>query len=82
MPLEIDKDLHQDCATYENGEMVMYVELLKALYGTIWVACLFWERHSKKLLKWGFSLNPYVSCIAKTRWSMVHNSPWCGISLT
>ena len=64
MLLEIDKELYQDCVTYENGEMVMYVELLKALYGTIWAACLFWEKLSKKLMEWGFSLNPYDSCIA------------------
>ena len=49
---------------YENGEIVMYVELLKALYRTIWAAHLFWEKLSKKQLEWGLSLNPYDSCIA------------------
>ena len=33
--LEIEKDLYQNCVVYENGEMAMYVELLKALYGMI-----------------------------------------------
>ena len=41
MLLEIGKDLYLDCVTYEKGEMVMYVELLKAIYGTIWAAHLF-----------------------------------------
>ena len=59
MLLEIDKEL-----VYGKGEMVMYVELLKALYETIHAACLFWEKLSKKLMEWGFSLNPYDKCVA------------------
>ena len=38
--LEIDLELYQDCVVYEKGEKVMYVELLEALYGTIWAAHL------------------------------------------
>ena len=64
MLLEIDKEVYLDCMTYENGELVMYVELLKALYGTIETAHLFWEKLSKKLMECGFTLNPYDSCIA------------------
>ena len=51
MLLEIGKDLYLDCVTYEKGEMVMYVELLKALYGTIWAAHLFWGKLSKRLME-------------------------------
>ena len=40
------------------------MELLKALYGTIWAAHLFWEQLSLKLIEWGFTLNPYDSCVA------------------
>jgi hypothetical protein len=35
MLLEIDKDMYEPCVTTEDGEKVMYVELLKALYGTL-----------------------------------------------
>jgi hypothetical protein len=38
----------------------MYVELLKALYGTVRAARLFREKLTGKLLKWGFTTpNPY-----------------------
>jgi hypothetical protein len=41
----------------------MYVELLKALYGTMRAARLFWEWLSRQLVDWGFALNPYDSCV-------------------
>jgi hypothetical protein len=43
--------------------MVMYVELIKALYGTMRAARPFWERLSKQLADWGFTPNPYDSCV-------------------
>jgi hypothetical protein len=43
----------------------MYVELTKALYGTLQAALLFWENLSKFLIsELGFALNPYDSCVA------------------
>ena len=48
----------------EKGKKVIYVELLKALYGTLRAARLFWELMSRKLQEWGFTINPYDSCVA------------------
>lgn len=61
--LDIDKEMYAPCVTLEKGRKVMYVELLKALYGTIRAARLFWEKLSRKLLEWGFEPNPYDSCV-------------------
>ena len=61
--LEVDPDLYTPYVTYEKGEMVLYLELLKALYGTLRAARLFWEKLSKQLQKWGFVPNPYDSCV-------------------
>ena len=42
----------------------MYVELLKALYGTLRAARLFWEKlHGKLVNEWGFVPNRYDSCV-------------------
>ena len=42
----------------------MYVELLKALYGTLRAARLFWEKLQAKLVNdWGFTPNRYDSCV-------------------
>jgi hypothetical protein len=61
--LEIDREMYEPYLTYENNEPVLYVELLKALYGTIWAARLFWEKLSQQLLEWNFTPNPYDSCV-------------------
>ena len=62
--LEIDHDLYASYVTEEKGNKVMYVELLKALYGTLWAARLFWEKLQVKLVNdWGFTPNRYDSCV-------------------
>lgn len=62
--LEIDRGMYEPCIVVERGEKVMYVELLKALYGTLRAARLFWEKLSAKLREWGFTMNQYDSCVA------------------
>jgi len=48
----------------ENGKPVLYVHLLKALYGTLQAALLFWENRSGFLIEeLGFEANPYDSCV-------------------
>ena len=42
----------------------MYMELLKALYGTLRAAPLFWQKLSKQLIDvWGFTPNKYDNCV-------------------
>jgi hypothetical protein len=38
----------------------MYVDLLKALYGTLQAASLFWKKVIDKLQELGFEMNTYV----------------------
>jgi Reverse transcriptase (RNA-dependent DNA polymerase) len=47
----------------ERGKSVLYVELKKALYGTLQAAFLFWRLLSGCLEKWGFESNPYDWCV-------------------
>lgn len=61
--LEIDSEMYAPFVTYEGKEKVLYVELLKALYGTLRAARLFWEKLSGQLQEWGFEPNPYDSCV-------------------
>lgn len=61
--IKIDAEMYKPCVVIEGKERVMYVELLKALYGTVQAARLFWEKLSGKLLEWGFTPNPYDPCV-------------------
>ena len=62
--MEIDYDMYHPHMVKEKSKPVIYVELLKALYGTLRAARLFWESLSGKLQVWGFTINPYDSCVA------------------
>ena len=61
---KIDPDQYEQHTVYERGKPVIYVILLKALYGTLQAALLFWENLSSQLKEWGFKLNLYDFCVA------------------
>ena len=64
MLLEIDEEMYGEYVVMEKGEQVMYMELLKALYGTLRAARLFWQKLSKQLIDvWGFVPNKYDDCV-------------------
>jgi hypothetical protein len=50
--------------TTKNGKKLFYMELLKALYGCIKSALLWYKLFTSTLQEMGFILNPYDSCIA------------------
>ena len=64
MLLQIDHEMYKDYVVIEKGEQVMYMELLKAFYGTLQAAHLFWQKLSKQLIDvWGFVPNKYDDCV-------------------
>jgi Reverse transcriptase (RNA-dependent DNA polymerase) len=48
----------------ENGKQVLYVQLAKALYGTLKAAMLFGPKLTEFLEGIGFATNPYDCCVA------------------
>ncbi len=48
----------------EGGKKVLYLRLLKALYGCVKSALLWYELFTGTLQKMGFELNPYDPCVA------------------
>ena len=48
----------------KNGQTVLYVKLLNALYGIMKAALLYYQRFVKDLKSIGFELNPYDPCVA------------------
>ena len=61
--VRIDPKLYRKYVQVEKGKQVLYVELRKALYGTLKAALLFWKRLTGKLKEWGFEVNPYDWCV-------------------
>ena len=56
-------ELYGDFAVKERGTVVIYVELLKALYGLLLAAVLFYKKLLKDLQDKGFVLNKYDPCV-------------------
>ena len=47
-----------------NGQKVLYMCVLRAIYGCIQSALLWYELFSSKLQSMGFKINPYKRCVA------------------
>jgi hypothetical protein len=60
---EVNPEYLEDVRTV-NGKKVLYLRLLKALYGCIESALLWYELYVKVLKGMGFKINPYDRCIA------------------
>jgi hypothetical protein len=55
---------YEKFVVYENGVKVLYVLLLKAMYGCVKSALLWYQLFSGTLVDMGFELNPYEPCMA------------------
>jgi hypothetical protein len=62
--VKLDPKLYRKYIQIKKGKPIMYVQLKKALYGTLQASLLFWKDLSGKLRKWGFEVNPYDWCVA------------------
>ena len=55
---------YKENVIYENGHKVLYLQLHKALYGTMRAAIIWYETFTETLENLGFALNPYDPCVA------------------
>ncbi len=51
-------------STTKTGQKVLIVECLKAIYGTMVAALLYYKKFVKSLVNQGFKHNPYDGCVA------------------
>jgi hypothetical protein len=65
--VEIDPARYGPYVVYENGNKTIYVEVLRALYGMLIAALLWYRQFKTDLEKAGFKFNSYDPCIANRR---------------
>ena len=65
MLIECNPDLYAPYCHQEKGQPVLYIQLMKGLYGCLQAAIQFWKKLTHQLVMWGFVINPYDSCVAK-----------------
>ena len=61
--IEINPE-YAECVIEENGQRVLYVEVLRSIYGCIEAAMLWYDMFKRSLEKMGFVINPYDRCVA------------------
>ena len=64
MLIQIAPEIYKDHMTYEKGQKIIYVQVLKAIYGMLQSALLFYKKIRNDLIENGFEINPYDPCIA------------------
>jgi len=63
--MELDPELYGPHIVYENGQRVVYVQVLRAIYGMLISAVLWYEKFRGELeADLGFKFNPYDGCVA------------------
>eukprot|EP00956_Cyclotella_meneghiniana_P038953 scaffold162906_cov46-Cyclotella_meneghiniana.AAC.1 len=63
--VEVDPELYGPyLRKTKKGESILYVKMLKAMYGLLRSALLFYLKLVKDLTDFGFELNPYDPCVA------------------
>ena len=62
--LNIAPDVYAGYVVYEKKKKVLYVEVLKALYGMLIAALVWYKKFKSDLMKVGFVFNPYDPCVA------------------
>lgn len=62
--VEMNPEKYSKYVTSENGRRVIYVMMLKALYGMLESSLLYYKKFTKDIETIGFAVNPYDPCIA------------------
>jgi hypothetical protein len=67
MLVNINPELYSPAVVLENRKKVLYVEVLKAIYGMLEAALLWYKTFRKDLEDNGFVFNPYDRCVANKK---------------
>ena len=62
--VDIDPATYSKFVVFKRGEKVLYCNVLKAIYGMLISALLFYKKWKNDLLSIGYTINPYDPCIA------------------
>ena len=60
---QVNKEFEKD-VMFENGVKVLYLKVIRAIYGCIQSALLWYNLYSATLEKEGYKINPYDRCVA------------------
>ena len=62
--VDIAPEIYGPHVVYENGHKVLYVQVVRTLYGMLVAALLWYKKFRADLESIGFTFNPYDPCVA------------------
>jgi hypothetical protein len=62
--VEIAPEQYQNFVRFEGNQKILYVEMMKALYGMLQSSLLYYKKFRKDIEEIGFKINPYDPCVA------------------
>ena len=60
---QLNPPIYRKYVRVENGQKVLYVQLKKYLYGTLWADFIFYQKLLKHMESQWFNLNLYYPCV-------------------
>ena len=63
MLTKLEPSTYAKYVSKENNLSILYVRMVKALYGTLTSALLFYKQFKNDIEEIGFQINPYEPCI-------------------
>ena len=64
MLTKLEPSTYAKYVSKENNLSILYVRMVKALYGTLTSALLFYKQFKNDIEEIGFQVNPYNPCVA------------------
>ncbi len=64
MLVQLDPERYEEFVTYKKGHKILYVVMLKALYGMLQSPLLYYVKFRKDIETIGLEANPYDPCVA------------------
>ena len=65
--VEMDPEIYGPYVVYENGSKMIYVQVLRALYGMLVAALLWYKKLKSDLEELGYEFNPYDVCVTNKK---------------
>ena len=63
MLVELLSEIYQDFVCYKGKSKILYIHVLKAIYGILKSVMLFYKKLKRDLESIGFKVNPYNPCV-------------------
>ena len=64
MLVQLKRELYGPHVVFERGERVIYVQVMRAIYGMLQSALLWYKKFCRELEEHGFKFNNYDPCVA------------------